>query len=121
MGHHIICSVLIALQMGENEMENQTTLLGEVTKPKKKRQWKTKRRIDTVREDCLNCGKSLKFAIFEEADEFDTKTGKPTWDSVFVHGEAKCTCGAEFLIADDLENVNIYWLNKKEMISIVQN
>jgi hypothetical protein len=33
----------------------------------------------------------------------------------FIHGEAECECGANFLIADDMENTNLYWLNKKEM------
>lgn len=96
---------------------NQITLSGEKAKEKKKRNWKTKRRIDTAYENCLNCGKELKFIIYEEAEDFDAKTGRPCWDmGVFVHGEQKCSCGAEFLIADDMESFNIYWLNRKEMV-----
>ena len=82
----------------------------------KKRNWKTKRYLETVYEDCPNCGKELAFRIYEEATEFDATTGKPTkegWD--FVHGEKGCSCGADLLIADDYENVNIYWLNQNKM------
>ena len=82
------------------------------------RKWKTKRFLEYVYEDCLNCGKPLRFAIYEEADTFDAKSGKPQWDmGSFVHGEKACSCGAEFLIADDLQSVNIYWLNKDKMPS----
>jgi hypothetical protein len=94
---------------------SQRTLSGEKVQ---KRKWKTKRFLEYVYENCLNCGKELKFSIYEEADEFDAKTGKPTWDSVFVHGEQRCKCGAEFLVADDMENVNIYWLNQKDFSSV---
>jgi hypothetical protein len=100
---------------------SQINLNGEKLQ-KPKRNWKTKKRIDTVYEDCLNCGKELKFVIYVEATEFETKTGKPTkngWD--FVHGEAECKCGAAFLIADDYENTNIYWLNRKEMLASNRN
>jgi hypothetical protein len=96
---------------------SQINLNGEkIQKPK--RNWKTKRFLEYVYEDCLNCGKELKFSIYIEASEFDAKTGKSTkegWD--FIHGEKTCSCGASFLIADDYENTNIYWLNKKEMLA----
>ena len=76
---------------------SQKTLDGKKVE-KKKRNWKTKR--------------------FLEYSEFDAETGKPTkegWD--FVHGEKTCSCGASFLIADDYESTNLYWLNRKEMES----
>lgn len=94
----------------------QKTLTGETVEPKLIYQWKTKRKLDTVYEQCPNCYREVKFDIFEEAEEFDAKTGKPQWDmGVFVHGEAECKCGASLLIADDMESVKIYWLNKREM------
>jgi len=93
-----------------------TNLLGQQIEVKPKRNWKTKRFLEYVYEDCLNCGKELRFSIYEEAEDFETKTGRPCWDTgVFVHGEKTCSCGASFLIADDYENTNIYWLNQKEM------
>jgi len=95
----------------------QKTLTGETIKSTLIHQWKTKRKIDTVYEECPNCCREVKFEIFEEAEEFDAKTGEPHWDmGVFVHGEAECKCGACLLIADDMESFKIYWLNEKKMI-----
>jgi hypothetical protein len=96
-------------------MSKQLTLSGAQVEPKK-RNWKTKKFIEYVYENCVNCGKELRFSIYEEAEDFDTTTGKPLWDmGAFIHGEKHCTCGADLLIADDMENVNIYWLNQREM------
>lgn len=81
-----------------------------------KRNWKTKKYLETVHVDCPNCGKDRAVRIYVEASEFDAETGKPTkegWD--FVHGEVECRCGASLLVADDYENTNLYWLNEKEM------
>lgn len=80
-----------------------------------KRNWKTKKYLETIHENCPNCGREIAFRIYIEATEFDT-TGKPTkegWD--FIHGERECTCGANLLVADDYENMNLYWLNKSQM------
>ncbi len=95
---------------------SQLTLTGEPVKPKRKYQWRKTRRIDTVWENCINCGEELKFAIYEDPEEFDAETHRPLWkEGTFIHGEARCKCGAELLIADDLEHTNMYWLNRKEM------
>jgi hypothetical protein len=86
-----------------------------------KRNWKTKKYLETVREGCPNCGRELAFRIYVEATEFNAQTGKPTkegWD--FIHGENTCHCGAKVLIADDYENMKLYWLNEKEMLEEVK-
>lgn len=97
---------------------SQKTLTGE-TVQKKKRNWRTKRFLQYVWEDCPNCGTELKFSIYAEAEDFDAETKRPNWDmGVFTHGEKSCKCGAELLIADDMESVNIYWLNREKMLSL---
>ncbi|MFA5366156.1 MAG: hypothetical protein WC325_13320 [Candidatus Bathyarchaeia archaeon] len=94
----------------------QHTLEG---KPVKKRAWRTRKFLQYYWADCINCGKELKFSIYADAEEFDAKTGKPNWEAgAFTHGEKTCSCGAELLVADDMESVNIYWLNKKDCNSL---
>jgi hypothetical protein len=83
----------------------------------KKRKWKTKKFSEYIYENCMNCGKELRFAIYVEATEFDAKTGKPTeegWDC--VHGEKICSCGAELAVVDDLEGGQMLWLNRDKMV-----
>ena len=78
-----------------------------------KRNWKTKKYLETIHENCPNCGKEVAFRIYLEATEFDAITGKPTkegWD--FIHGGNHCICGANLLIADNGEDAYMYWLNK---------
>lgn len=54
---------------------------------------------------CSNCGKEHHRTLWQEQDE----------DFGLVHADALCSCGARLLLADNLQEFAVYWLNEKEM------
>lgn len=69
--------------------------------------------------DCPNCDRGLHRTLWAEAGEF-YKTNRGNWKPTkngfdMVTGFAKCSCGANLLVADDYERLNLFWLNEKEM------
>ena len=63
---------------------------------------------------CPNCDKELTRTVWGHAHEID-HDGNLTYD--FYEAQAKCKCGARFLVAEvDYDgNFTMFWLNKKEM------
>jgi len=72
--------------------------------PRRKR-----RNVGSAEFSCPNCGFGHSVTLWEEIEEDDLGAGLVAADPV------SCRCGAALLVADDLENVNVYWLNKREM------
>lgn len=67
-----------------------------------------RRNVGSVDFDCPNCGREYHRTLWEEVEE-DGLGGPVTSDAV------SCKCGAVLFCADDYENVNVYWINQREM------
>ncbi len=73
-----------------------------------------RRNVGDVDFECPNCGREYHRTLWEEIED-DGLGGPVTSDAV------ACKCGAVLFCADDYENVNVYWLNKREMREMTRN
>ena len=65
---------------------------------------------------CPNCNRNLHRTIWAEATEFYEDTGKPTPHGYdLITAFASCPCGAQLLVADTYERLELYWLNEKKL------
>ena len=62
--------------------------------------------------DCPNCGIEHSRVLWQEREiDFEGKLSPVG----LVHADATCSCGAQILVADDLESLKLFWLNEYKM------
>jgi len=69
-------------------------------------------KVGDVDFQCPNCCRELHRTIWQEREiDMDGKLSAIG----LVHADALCSCGAQILVADDLERFGLYWLNEQKM------